>query len=206
METTWSLELAVIDWIALALLVSGYFLGLNKGLGPVFGMVLFLIVAMFLGQRIGPFLLKQMPNTAADANNWHPQFMAYGAVTGTLLSLPILARILSARAGKKKDPVEVHSKHFGSLMGVIGAAMFFTLACPFMHRFETVAKSYRNAASPTLARQLASHMQYLYPAPHRKALDQTISGQGIGKGRKPTPRAAAKPKASNTGNRPQDSR
>ncbi len=193
METTWSLELAVIDWVALALLVTGYFLGLNKGLGPVFGMVLFLIVAMFLGQRMGPFLLKQMPNTATDAANWHAQFMAFGAVTGALLSLPILARVLSARAGKKKDPVEVHSKHFGSLMGLTAAALFFTLACPYMHRFETVAKSYRNAASPALALKLSAQMQYLFPEPHRKALNQTIKGTGIGAPRK-APTAAAKPK------------
>jgi hypothetical protein len=186
---TWTLELAVIDWVAVALLITGYFLGLNKGLGPVFGVFLWLIAAMWIGRALGPVLLKWMPNTPVNEPlHWHSQFMAYGAVTGTLLALPILAKIVGGRNGtKKKATEEVHSKHFGSLVGLAMAALFFTLACPFAHRFEAVARSYRQAVSPFLASGLADHMVYLYPDAHRQAIGQTLTGPA--KAKTATPRA-----------------
>lgn len=172
---TWTLELAVIDWIAVGLLAGGYFLGLNKGLGPLFGMLLWLIAAMWIGRSVAPTLLSWMPNSAeGQPQHWHAQFMAYGAVTGTLLGLPLVGKLIGIRNGKKKTPVEVHSKHFGSLVGVACAALFFTLACPYAHRFAAVARSYPSAASPTVASGMANQMAYLYPEPHRKALRMTI--------------------------------
>ena len=172
---TWTLELAVIDWIAVGLLAGGYFLGLNKGLGPLFGMLLWLIAAMWIGKSVAPTLLSWMPNSAeGQPQHWHAQFMAFGSVTGTLLALPLVGKLIGIRNGKKKTPAEVHSKHFGSLVGLACAALFFTLACPFAHRFESVARSYPKAGSPSAASALANQMGYLYPASHRKALAETI--------------------------------
>ena len=173
---TLTLKLAVIDWIAVGLLVAGYFYGLNRGLGPIFGTLLWLVAAMWIGNAAAPTLLEWMPNSQADQNHWHVQFMAYGAVTGTLLALPLLGKVLGR--GKKKESEDPHSKHFGSLVGVVCAALFFTLACPYAHRFELVAKSYQGANAPYMAAALAEHMSYIYPTAHIRAIHETMGGQG----------------------------
>lgn len=176
METL-TLKLALIDWIAIALLIGGYFYGLNKGLGTIFGILLWLLASMWIAKSLGPTLVGLMPNTKPDVNEWHTQFMAFGAVTGTLLALPILGRILAAKAGKKKEPTEPHSKHFGSLVGVAVSAMFFTLLCPFAHRFGVVSKSYDTATSPYFAAAMAEHMSYVYPPTHVMALHAAMGSE-----------------------------
>ena len=122
---TWTLKLAVIDWIALALLIGGYFYGLNKGLGAIFGMMLWLIAAMWVGRVLAPSLLEWMPNTSEAAGNWHSQFLAYGGITGTLLVLPLMGKILTRRSQRKEKSAEPQSKHFGSLVGAAAAGLFF---------------------------------------------------------------------------------
>jgi hypothetical protein len=174
---TMTLKLALIDWIAIALLIGGYFYGLNKGLGTVFGILLWLLASMWIAKSLAPTLVKMMPNTEADADEWYTLFMAYGAVTGALLALPLLGRIVAAKAGKKKEPGEAHSKHFGSLVGVASAAIFFTLLCPYAHRFGFVSKSYKSAKSPYFAAALAEHMSYVFPASHVLALHTAMGSE-----------------------------
>ncbi len=191
METV-SVELALIDWVGVGALVLGYFYGLNKGLGPVFGMMLWLIAAMWIGRSLAPILLGWVADPQ-DAQNWHTQFMAYGGVTGMLLALPILGRIFGGRDGKKQaGGEEPHNKHFGSLVGVVCACLFFTLSCPYAHRFEFVAKSYDTAAAPAVAIRLAEHMAYLYPPAHLQALRHTLSPEQRGKVNNARAKAKAK--------------
>jgi len=175
---TWTLEMAVIDWIAIALLLGGLFMGFNKGLGKVFAMLLWLVAAMWLGKSLAPRIIDWMPNAAGDVPE-SSQFTAYGAVAAVVLGLPLVAKILGGPLGKKKTgDAEVYNNYMGSLVGVVNAALFFTLLVPYAYRLEFVNSSYPTARSPAVASVVADSVSFLYPTIFRDELEATIGSVG----------------------------
>ncbi len=175
---TWTLEMAVIDWIAIALLLGGLFMGFNKGLGKVFAILLWLVAAMWLGKSLAPRIIEWMPNSGGDAPDGG-QFAAYGSIAAVVLGLPLVAKLLGGPLGKKKTgDAEVYNNYMGSLVGLVNATLFFTLVVPYAYRLEFVSSSYPTARSPAVASIVADNVSFLYPPVFRDELEETIGSVG----------------------------
>src|SRR5262245_37370059 len=78
----WVPEFAAIDVIAMVLLAMGVVMGVLRGLGPVFGMLLWLMISLWLSKVLTPVILGWMPNSNADGS---AQLTTFGLVAGVLL-------------------------------------------------------------------------------------------------------------------------
>jgi len=170
------LDIAAIDIIFLVLAVMGIIMGVMRGLGPVFGMLLWLLVSLWLAQQLTPTILEWMPNSPSDANS---QLSAFGFISGVLLILPALARLLGGAGGKKKSEPDATHRPFGVLVGLVCAVLLFTLLTPFVLRIDWVSDSYGKGRTPEVAVQAAETASWFFPEPHRAALEQS----GVGSSR-----------------------
>ena len=103
----WTPELAAIDIIAIILIVMGVVMGALRGLGPVFGMLLWLMVSLWLGKVLTPVILGWMPNSPADGTS---QLTTFGLVAGVLLILPSLARLLGGHLRISNNTCSPHQQ------------------------------------------------------------------------------------------------
>ncbi len=175
--SSWLSDIAAIDCIALMLMLMGVIMGLMRGLGPVFGMLLWLMVSLWLAQVLTPTVLGWMPNSPNDNAS---QLTAFGFISGVLLILPALARLLGGAGGKKKiDPVATY-RPFGVLVGIACAAMLFTLLAPFANRVSWVSESFGEGAAPLVAEEVSDRASWFFPLSHRDALEQA----GVGTSRR----------------------
>jgi hypothetical protein len=163
----WVPEFAAIDIIAVSILVMGVITGILRGLGPVFGMLLWLMVTLWLGTVLTPVILGWMPNSPNDAST---NLSAFGLVSGVLLVLPALARLLAGAGGKKKKEPDPQFRPFGVLVGVLCGCIFFTLLTPFANRVSWVNESFGKGSFPAMAREISHTAPFLFPPSHRSAL------------------------------------
>ena len=167
----WIPNLAIIDLIAMGLLAMGVIMGLMRGLGPAFGMFLWLLVALWLSTVLTPVILDWMPNSSGDVT---AQLTAYGVVASVLLLLPALARLLGGAGGKKKKDPEATYRPFGVLIGLLSAMLFFTLLAPYAYRVSFVSKNFGEGNFPSLAVYVSENVNWLFHDSHRSALTATV--------------------------------
>lgn len=172
--TAWVPELAAVDILALAIIVLGVLVGTMRGLGPVFGMLLWVSLALWISSAAMPVVLGWMPNTA-DPGDPAAQRVAYGLLTAVLLGLPALARLLGGAAGKKKEEPEPEYKLFGVLVSVVTSLLLFTLIAPYTTKVQLMAKTFDKGLSPIIASEVAGYATWLYPEAHRSKLDSLSS-------------------------------
>jgi len=169
----WVPEFAAIDVIALVLLVMGVIMGVLRGLGPVFGMLLWLMISLWLGKVLTPVIIDWMPNSPAEGS---AKLTTFGLVAGVLLVLPSLARLLGGAGGKKKAEPAPQYKPFGVLVGIACAIVFFTLLTPFAYRVPFVSKTFNQGHGPTMALEVAESATWLFPPDFRSALKSAGAG------------------------------
>ena len=151
--------------VSAGLLILGLLWGLLRGLAPLFGSLLWVLLALGLGTTLAPVVLAQMPNTPLD-HEGAAALDAFGVLAGVVLLLPVLARLLGSGAGKRKPPKDraAAQRVFGAVTGLAVATLITTLVMPFALRLPTLADNDRQARAPTLAEGLAESLGLLYPA------------------------------------------
>ncbi len=164
--TTW---LPIVDWLALAIVLLGVAAGAMAGLARAFGMLLWMLAALWLAHHLSAQVVSWMPNTA-EPGDPSATLTAYGIITALVLTLPLIGRLIGGSAGKKKATGEPQHKPFGALVGLFIACLFATLLLPYVRDLPYVANGYDEARAPALASGLADNMTYLFPEAHRAAL------------------------------------
>ncbi len=165
--------LPIFDWLAVLVLLAGLAFGALSGLARTFGMLLWLLAALWLGAQLAAQFVEWMPNSA-KADDPAAVLTAYGLIAAVVLLLPVVARIIGGAAGKKKQGAEVRHKAFGAVTGLLVATLVLTWTAPWVHRFDVLARGWPNGHAPRAALQVADHATYLFPAAHREALRMTI--------------------------------
>ena len=158
-----------VDWILAGLVLVGLVAGAAAGLGRVFGALLYLLVALWLGRVLAPAALGWLPNTA-QPDDPRALFVAYGAVTGGLLVLPVLARILARRGDGRKREDRGDHRVFGALVGGLAGAVLGVFVLPYLHEVAGLRAGWVGAPLPTAALRVADGLPWLYPEPHRRTL------------------------------------
>jgi hypothetical protein len=169
------LSLPLVDWLAILILAAGMFVGAMSGLGRAFGILLWLLAAIWLASHLSGVVVGYLPNTVGP-NDPNARLMAFGGIAGFILSLPVLARMLTGPNGKKKDrlPDRGVQKPSGALVGLLTAVLFLTLALPFVYRLRVMGDDFSRAYAPAKASTVADHMSFLYPDAHRAALRDSV--------------------------------
>jgi hypothetical protein len=166
-------EVAAIDFIAIALMIMGIVMGIMRGLGPAFGMLLWLMVSLWLARELTPTVLGWMPNSPSDAGS---QLSAFGFISGLLLVLPALARLLGGAGGKKKEDPAAQNRPFGVLVGIACAGILFTLLAPYANRVSWVSDTFGKGRFPVMAEEVSTRASWFFPAAHQNALKQAGVG------------------------------
>ena len=166
----------LIDWIALAALLAGLACGAMSGLARSFGMLLWLLAALWLGTHLAAQFVSWMPNSA-KANDPAAVLTAFGLIAAVVVLLPILARIIGGAGGKKKEGGEAKHKASGALVGLLAGTLLFCWAAPFAYRYEFLAKGWKDGRAPRAASAIADNVTYLFPEAHREALRNTLGGK-----------------------------
>jgi len=169
------LSLPLVDWLAIAICVAGLFVGAMSGLGRSFGILLWLLAAIWLASHLSGVVVGWLPNSTGP-NDPNARLIAFGSIAGFILSLPVLARMLTGPNGKKKDklPDRGVQKPSGALVGLLTAVLFLTLALPFVYRLRVMGDDFGRAYAPRKAASVAEHMSFLYPDAHRDALRNSV--------------------------------
>ncbi len=157
--------LPLIDWVAGGICVLGLVAGYAGGLGRAFGMLLWLLAALWLGSFLAERVVSWLPNSA-EPGDAGALALAYASIAALVLSLPVLGRILGGAAGKKKEGGEASHKAFGALVGLVAAALLLTLALPWLRRIGPLGEGYDAAHAPALAATVAENVGYLFPPYH----------------------------------------
>ena len=165
--------LPLLDWIVIAVLLAGLVGGALAGLARSFGMLLWMVAALWLGHHLSGHVVDWMPNTADPADpvaTANLRQLAFGVIAALVLLIPVLARVVGGAAGKKKEGEAAQHKPFGALVGLVVATLFVTLALPFADRLGPLQESYTRANAPDMAAEFADNLTYLFPPAHRQAL------------------------------------
>ncbi len=179
-------DVPLIDLLGAAFLLAGALGGMLRGLGPVFGRLLWAVMSLWLATTLSPVLLQWMPNTAtSDAPA--SVLSTYGLMAALLLILPVLARLLGGSGGRKRTPPDARDKPFGALVGVSWAALVLVLMLPFGARLPVLDEGFPTAHLPRAGAQLAEWLPWFYPAEHHAAIVQartprTIPGEPAERG------------------------
>jgi len=161
--------LPVVDWFAIAVVIAGLALCAASGLARAFGMLLWMLAALWLGLHLSAHVVSWLPNTA-EPGDPGPRRTAFALLATLVLLLPIIARVLGGSGGKKKAGAEPQHKPFGALVGLLVAVLFLTLLLPFVRDLPWLREHWGQARSPALADGIAANMAYLYPEAHREGL------------------------------------
>jgi hypothetical protein len=174
------LSLPLVDWLAIAVCAAGLFVGAMSGLGRSFGILLWLLAAIWLAHHLSGVVVGWLPNTT-DPSDPNARLTAFGSIAGFILSLPLLGRILAGPSGKKKErlPDRGVQKPSGALVGLLTAVLFLTLALPFVARLTVMGGDFGRAYAPRRASSVAEHMTFLYPDAHRAALRASLIVTGL---------------------------
>jgi uncharacterized membrane protein required for colicin V production len=161
--------LPIVDWVAIALVVAGIVAGAVMGLTRAFGMLLWVVAALWLAHHLSGHVVSWLPNSVEPGD---PAALraTFGAITAGVLLVPVLIRVLGGSAGKKKTGAEPQHKPFGALVGLLVATLLLVLLLPFVRALPFVSADYARGRAPELAAGVAEHATYLYPAAHREAV------------------------------------
>ena len=165
--------LPLLDWIVIAVLAAGLAGGALAGLARSFGMLLWMVAALWLGHHLSGQVVEWLPNTADPADpvaTANARQLAFGTIAALVLLVPVLARLVGGAAGKKKEGEAAQHKPFGALVGLVVATLFVTLALPYIGRIGSAQATYARAHSPDVAADVADNLTYLFPPAHRQAL------------------------------------
>lgn len=170
---TWAASIPLADLLALAGLLACVAWGLLRGLGRAFGGLLWTLLALGLGAFLAPMILAWMPNTTGTDD---PRTLmdTYGVLTGLILVLPLVARLLGG--GDKASTAPVGHRALGAVAGVATCALLVTLALPFAWRLEALAVRSAEARAPGPASVVAETLSALFPAAFRDELARIGDG------------------------------
>lgn len=175
---TISLELAVFDWIALALVVLGLVFGLMRGLGSAFAALLWTVAALWLGSSLAPTVLGWMPNTAS-ADDARALTSTWGAIAAVIVALPLVGKAVGGSLGRKADDHLSHNRYMGGLVGLLIAVLVTTATSVFAPRVDATAAGFGGAFAPEVARTVSDQARFLYPDFFRDELAAEITGATV---------------------------
>ena len=167
------LLLPLVDWLALLLCAAGALLGSAAGLARTFGLFLWTLAALWLGNHLSARIVDWMPNAldpADPSSRDRVQVGAFALVALLVLALPVAGRIVGGAGGKKRtDPGATH-KPFGALLGLVVTVLLVALLLPLAHRVPWLREDWKLARAPEASATVADHAAWLYPGAQRKAL------------------------------------
>jgi hypothetical protein len=167
------LLLPVIDWIVLLACIAGALLGASAGLARSFGLLLWALAALWLGDHLSAHVLTWMPNAVSGPDGvgaGRLQVAAFTLIALLVLALPVAGRIVGGASGKKKSEGAGSHKPFAALTGLVVTALVVTLLLPFMRRVPWVSAEWQQAKAPIAAEMIDANVAWLFPAAHREAL------------------------------------
>ena len=156
--------LPLLDWLALLVCVAGAVLGALAGLPRSFGLLLWVVAALWLGHHLSARVVDWMPNSvdpADPASRASLQRVAFVAIAAIVLALPVAGRLIGGASGKKRAGNKGQHKPFGALTGLAVAVLLLTLLLPFA---RAVPLGWERAVSPTCASVIADDVAWLFPA------------------------------------------
>lgn len=173
------MDMALLDILALVIVLAGLLQGLMRGLGPAFGLLLWLIMALWLSRVLAPVVLGWMPNSGS-ANDAEAISNTYGFIGAILVLLPALAQLLGGTGGKKKTDPEPQNKFSGVLVGVLSSLLVIAWLTPYTQEVDALAADLDHAYTPSIASGVAGAAEWLYPDGHRAMLEDLASGSNPG--------------------------
>jgi uncharacterized membrane protein required for colicin V production len=172
----WTLGLAMVDIVVIAACLLGILAGALAGLGRAFSLLLWLLVALFLGHHLSERVASWLPNTV-EPGDQRAVLVTYAVIAAVVMAVPIINRIFGGVTGKKKaDGPERTHKPFGALVGLLVAVLTVTVVLPFLEQAPLVGGGFAAGHTPAYAASFADHMAYLYPPAHRDALHAALDG------------------------------
>ncbi len=175
---TISLELAVVDWISLALIILGLVFGLMRGLGTAFAALLWVVAALWLGSNLAPTVLGWMPNTA-ELDDSRALKTTWGVIAAVIVILPLIGKLVGGSLGRKADDHITHNRYMGGLVGLLLAILVTTAATIFAPRLEVTAGGFGSAFAPEVATTVSDQARFLYPEHFRDELRHEIGIGGV---------------------------
>ena len=139
-------ELPVVDLLALAWLLLGVALGLVRGLGPVFGWLVWILVGLWLSRTIAPVLLGWLTNTEG-ADGPAAMMAAYGSLAALALGIPLLGRGLSGPGGPRRAPPGPGDRGLACVAGALCAVLTLVLLLPYAGRWAPLRAGYPDATA-----------------------------------------------------------
>jgi uncharacterized membrane protein required for colicin V production len=172
---SWTLGLAVVDVVVIAACLLGVLAGALAGLGRAFALLLWLLVALFLGHHLSGRVASWLPNSVEPGDR-QAVLVTYVVLAGIVMTVPVLNRLFGGMSGKKKkDGAPRTHKPFGALVGLLVAVLTVTALLPFLGHVPALDGGFREGHSPAWAADFADNMTYLYPPAHRETLRTTLA-------------------------------
>ena len=167
------LLLPPIDWVVLLLLAAGTLLGSLAGLSRSFGLLLWTLAALWLGDHLSARVVDWMPNAVDPADPGsrdRVQLAACALIALLVLALPVAGRLVGGASGRKKSDAASTHKPFGALVGLVVTVLLITLLLPFARRLHWLRDDWALAHAPRAAAGVAGGVAWLYPEAQRAAL------------------------------------
>lgn len=179
------MDVALLDILALIVIVAGLLQGLMRGLGPSFGLLLWLILALWLSNVLAPQVLSWMPNSG-DPDDPGDVATAYAWLAALLVLLPAVAQLLGGSGGKKKVDPEATNKFSAVIVGVVSSLLVLAWLTPYTQEVDALSDDLDHAFTPSVVSGVAEAASWLYPEAHRAELaaladDSEPSALGSGK-------------------------
>jgi uncharacterized membrane protein required for colicin V production len=167
------LGLPAVDVLVVAACIMGSLIGALSGLGRAFSLLLWLLVALFLGHHLSEQVASWLPNSVEPGDE-QAVLLTYVILAAVVMAVPVVGRIFGGVTGKKKkDGAPRTHKPFGALVGLLVAVLTITALLPFLDRMPVVGVGFGTGHGPAWAADFADHMPYLSPPAHRDALRAT---------------------------------
>ncbi|GJM23551.1 MAG: hypothetical protein DHS20C15_34660 [Planctomycetota bacterium] len=163
------MDVALLDILALIVIVAGLLQGLMRGLGPSFGLLLWLILALWLSNALAPQVISWMPNSG-DPSDPEAVATAYAWLAALLVLLPAVAQLLGGSGGKKKVDPEATNKFSAVIVGVVSSLLLLAWLTPYTQGVDALSEDLDSAYTPGVVTGVASAASWLYPEAHREEL------------------------------------
>jgi len=163
------MDVALLDILALIVIAAGLLQGLMRGLGPAFGLLLWLILALWLSNALAPQVLSWMPNSG-DPGDPRAVATVYAWLAALLVLLPAVAQLLGGSGGKKKVDPEATNKFSAVIVGIVSSLLVLAWLTPYTQQVDALSDDLDSAYTPGIVSGVAEAASWLYPAAHRKQL------------------------------------
>ena len=143
---SWTLGLPAVDIVVIAACLLGLLAGALAGLGRSFSLLLWLLVALFLGHHLSERVASWLPNSVEPGDE-RAVLVTFAVLAGVVMAVPVISRVFGGVSGKKKEdaPPRTH-KPFGALVGLLVAVLSVTVVLPFLEAQRDAAVAERDAA------------------------------------------------------------